>query len=242
MRSDMSYTWVGFAGKRCRASAWILVAVLAWAIWPVVASAQGSFGYGKTAERAQNWDFALQLLYQGSETSSGPNGSSADIDEELGLGFLFNYNFTNRLALGFDFNWVNPRYSAVLVPEDGSASRTINHKLDMFTGQFKGVFNLLEGPITPYAELSGGWTYIDSNVANAPPINGCWWDPWWGYVCSSFYSTYDDSSFSYGGGLGVRWDFGQNYFMRASYNILKLDVGAGDPTFNSGRLEFGVRY
>ena len=88
------------------------------------------------------------------------------------------------------------------------------------------------------------WTYIDSNVSDRPPITGCWWDPWWGYICSNFYSTYSDTNFSYGGGIGVRWEFGYNTYMRASYSLMRMDLGsaAGNPEFNLGRLEFGWRY
>jgi hypothetical protein len=86
-------------------------------------------------------------------------------------------------------------------------------------------------------------TSLDSNIADGLPTTGCWWDYWWGYVCRSYWSTYSDTSFSYGGGLGIRWDINGALFMRASYNLLKIDTGgnSNDPTLDMGRIEIGWR-
>jgi opacity protein-like surface antigen len=86
-----------------------------------------------------------------------------------------------------------------------------------------------------------GWTYIDSNVSDGRPTTGCWWDPWWGYVCADFYDTYDDNRFSYGAGAGLRYEFRNGMFVKGSYNLLELDgEGNGaDPSFDLWRLELG---
>jgi opacity protein-like surface antigen len=102
------------------------------------------------------------------------------------------------------------------------------------------VWNFTDGPFTPYVQAGIGWTNIDSNVADGPPTTGCWWDPWWGYVCRSSYSTYDDTNFSYGAGVGLRYEFGygQRTFVKASYNIQIIDDRA-DPEYDIWRLEIG---
>lgn len=192
-------------------------------------------------ERAREWDFSLNATYLSSGSSSGSNGSSIDVDDDWGLGFRVGYNFNNHLALGFEMNFIEPRYELTLVPDEPNPTPlTISEKLTMFNGLLTGTYNVLKGPVTPFLDLSAGWTHLDSNVTDQPPFTGCWWDPWWGYICRTHWSTFTDTSFSYGGGLGIRWDISTNIFMRASYNMLRID-GSSDPTLDMGRIEFGWR-
>ena len=193
--------------------------------------------------RAQKWDFSFNILGLESEQANGTNGSGLKIDSETGWGFGIAYNINKRFALGFDMNFVKPGYTATLVDEDDEVT-TINHKLTISTGQFKGVWNILQGPLTPYVEGGLGWTYIDSNVASSPPITGCWWDPFWGYICNTFFNTYSDTSFSYSGGLGVRWEITPQIFLRGGYNYLKVDLGssAGDLKLGSWLFSVGTSY
>jgi hypothetical protein len=55
--------------------------------------------------------------------------------------------------------------------------KRISHRLSHFTGQVDGVWNVLEGPFTPYLQAGVGWTHLDSNVSYGAPSTGCWWDP-----------------------------------------------------------------
>ena len=85
--------------------------------------------------------------------------------------------------------WARPDYNAVLVPDDGSPDIDIRHTANIWTGQLNGTFVFTDKAVSPFVEAGLGWTNFDSNVASEPPITGCWWDPWWGYICSNFYST-----------------------------------------------------
>lgn len=203
-----------------------------------------TFAQSPAGDRAQTWDLGVQLFNQGSLDLGGREGSGLDIDSEFGWGFWGNYNFTNRFALGFELNWVRPDYSATFVPEDDPDPITIDHTLSVFNFQGKGTFNFLEGPITPYVELGFGWTDVDSNVASGPPVTGCWWDPWWGYICSNFFSTYSDTLTSYSYAGGVRWDINQWFGLRGSYGILELDTASGteNADFEMLKLELTWRF
>ena len=192
-------------------------------------------------DRAREWNFSLEAIYLAGESSSGENGSGIDVADDWGFGFAVAYNFTNHLALGFEMNFLEPRYDYTFVPDEPNAKpETITEKLTMFSGMLNGTYNILEGPVTPFIDLSLGFTNLDSNITDGPPVTGCWWDYWWGYVCRSFWSTYSDTTFSYGGALGMRWDINSSIFLRASYNLLRLDTG-NDPTLDMGRIEFGWR-
>jgi opacity protein-like surface antigen len=225
----------------------LIIAIMMIAMSPSV-WAQGTFRYGPD-ERAGEWNVSLAAVYQGEEGSSSTNGAGLKIKDDWGFGFNMDYNFTNHLALGFDMTFLKPRYEATYVPGSGDPPVpgepvTVSHKASIFHGQLKGTYNLLAGPFTPYADVAFGWSHIDSNVADGPPITGCWWDPWWGWVCRSSFSTYDDSDWTYGGGLGVRWDVSRDMFVRVNYNVLRMDIGrsSGSGQFNTTRFEIGFRY
>lgn len=212
----------------------IAMAPLAWS--------QGAFRYGSD-ERAGKWDFSLELIYQDSESLSGPDDLSLAINDDWGFGFNFAYNFTNHWALGFDMNWVSPKYTlsgTTRPPPDGDGTfKTLRHQMDMFNGQLTGTYNLLEGPITPFANLSVGFSYLDSNIKDGPST--CYPDWYWGWVCYS--SSHDTTELNYGGGLGLRWDINRDMFLRASYSVMYLDISnTSDPMFGVGRMEVGWRF
>ncbi len=175
-------------------------------------------------DRSDMWEFGLIISDMSSEALSADMGSSIAIDGDTGFGLSVAYNISNRFAVGADFIWSSPKYTAVLTPDGPGIPEVINHKMDLFTYTFTGTWNLLDGPLTPYLEANYGWTNIDSNIADQPPITGCWWDPWWGYVCDTFYSTYSKTRTSYGGAAGLRWDSGNGWTLKASYGFLEIDT------------------
>ncbi|MDH4071755.1 MAG: porin family protein [Gammaproteobacteria bacterium] len=205
------------------------IALLIFMLLPVLASAQN---YGN------KWEWSVAGIYQESGSTGTVGGSSLEIDSAVGLGFSFNYFFNPRLMLGADFEWLSPDYRATLLDDQGMTS-VIDHELTQFNGRIKGTYNFIDGPLSPFIEAGFGWTYVDSNVADGPPIVGCWWHPWWGYICDGYYDTFNETSFSYGGALGVRYRLRGGTVLKLSYNNWEID-GSGeapDPTLNAFRLE-----
>lgn len=199
--------------------------------------------WGDASRRAGAFEFTVGAVNLFSTSSNGQNGSSVDLDDALGFQGGFDWYMTERMSIGFDMTIASPDYDAVLVTEDnlvieGSAESEI------FTGQFNIAYNFIDGPLTPFAEASMGWTYFDSNIVDSAPVTGCWWDPWWGYICREFYSTYNETEFSYGLAAGLRWDFGYNMFVKGTYRWLQVDVSesTSDPDLNSLAVEIGWRF
>jgi opacity protein-like surface antigen len=210
--------------------------LLILSLFSVAAHAQWGNGY---SDREGRWESTLGLYSTGPEDAAGTNGSSVDIDTGFGLGFSAAYNFTQHLAIRFDGAWSRADYDAVLNTESEGLV-DINHRLTAFTGQVNGVWNVFDAALTPYLQAGFGWTYIDSNVSDGSPVTGCWWDPWWGYVCSNFYETYDETNFSWNAGVGLRYEFDSSMFIRGGWERLNIDGGDGvDPGFDAFRLEFG---
>lgn len=212
----------------------LFIAVILLVALPVTASAQGS--------RAHNWEWSIAGIFQDSKSMGGDGGSSLDVDSSTGFGINLAYNLNSKLALGADFEFIEPDYKAVLVDDAGIEDDVvINHTMSQFSLRFKGTYNFLEGPFTPFIEAGIGWSNFDSNVADGPPIVGCWWHPFWGQICEGYYATYGDTLFSYGVGAGLRYEFAGGMFLKGSYNVWELDgLGKGvDSQFGAGRLELG---
>ena len=214
---------------------------------PGLALAQGSF-FRPTMERAERWEGFFQVNYQGSERIDGQEDTFIDFNTDWGFGLGGGYHFNNHLYLGAEFLWNTPRYDAqFIVDENGDGTpdgvQRVNHKADFFTTQVRGTWHLLDGSFTPFLEGAIGATYIDSNVADGPPSTGCWWDPWWGYICRPFYSTYSDWNFSYGWGAGLRMDFNVDFGARLTYSQRYLDLSnSSDPSFGSLSADFIWRF
>ena len=201
----------------------------------VTANAQSSY--------ADTWEWSIGALYQDSKGMGSESGSSLQVDSAIGLGFNVGYYMTDHFSLGFDFDFLRPDYKAVLVDDtvDPAETTEINHEMSQFNGRFKANLDFLEGPFRPFVEAGLGWTYLDSNVLDGDPIVGCWWHPWYGYICEGFYNTFNDTVFTYGVGAGFKYRFVGDAFLKLSVNQWILDgVGvAGDEDLTGARLEFG---
>lgn len=206
-------------------------AVLFIFLVPALASAQGF---------RNQWEWSIAGIYQDSESVGGGGNSGVDIDSDWGLGFTFKYLFTPKFGLGADIEWLSPRYTATLVDDTG-ATQTFRHTFSQFNGRIKATYEFTENNFSPYVEGGIGWTQFDSNVADGPPLVGCWWHPWWGYICDGFYNTITETNFSYGGALGLRYRLRGGSVLKLSYNTYQLDGSSAevDPTLSAVRLEMG---
>jgi len=195
-------------------------------------------------DRAGTWEFGLQVVATSSETLSGEEGSGLSVGSDTGWGISGGYNFTNRLAILGDWTWRKPSYDATFLVEDTGELETISHSLNMNTLNFKGVFYFTEGALAPFVEAGLGWTHLDSNVVDGPPTTGCWWDPWWGYICRDFFSTYSDTRTSYSAAAGLRWDLRNGMTMRGSYGLLEVDTSSSteDASMETIKLDLLWRF
>jgi len=175
-------------------------------------------------DRAGTWEFGANIVDTSSEVFSGPQDTSLAVSGDVGIGLSAAYNFTNRLAIQFDLDYISPSYSADYLIEDTGEIETIRTSMYATNFHVKGTYYLLDGPISPYVQAGIGWTYVDSNVADGPPTTGCWWDWFWGgYVCRSYWSTYTSTRSSYTAAVGVRWDYTRELSFKADYGVLDVE-------------------
>jgi len=193
--------------------------------------------------RDGTWEASVLLGAQGSLSASGDNGSAVDLDSALAWGFTIGWNLSPNWNFSWRFTMAKPDYLATLVPEDPETpTRTLEYSADRYSNQVSATYNFLRRPLTPYIQAGIGWAKLDSNVTNRPPVTGCWWDPWWGYICETTWSTYNASGFSYNLGLGLRWDMNEALFLRGSYNREFFSGDRADFDFDTIALEIGLMW
>lgn len=193
--------------------------------------------------RDRTWEVSLVTQYQNSLSAQSEGGSSLDIDSSLGWGLGIGWNWTEKLNLSWRLSLNKPDYTAIIVPEDPETGITgFSYKMSRFSNQFDITYHFFQGHFTPFVQAGVGWTKLDSNIPNQPPTVGCWWDPWWGYICYEDWSTYKTSKFTYNLGLGLRWDINDGVFVRGTYNREFMSVDSGSIDFDTLTLEGGLMW
>jgi len=192
-------------------------------------------------DREGRWEFTLGTFYQLGTTVDGEEGTGLETDNEFGFALGGGFNFTDNLATTFALQWAGVGYDATALDEDLNPV-DISGKYDSFKVSGNLVYYFGDGALAPYIGAGIGWTWIDTNVPNGPPFTWCWWDPWWGYVCSTSYPTETLNAFSYQATLGLRYEFDNDRtFMKLGYTSqwMDFDAASGTPRFDVFSLDFG---
>jgi opacity protein-like surface antigen len=199
------------------------------------------------ADRQPGWDFGGELLYQFSSDVDFEGGSKAELDDDLGLALSFTYRFNSRFELLFGLDWNSVDYDADIAPAPISPGGPIvgqgfsaQGSIEYWTPRVGLNLNLLEGDLTPYVTGGVGWSFIDTNVPDAPPQTTCWWDPWWGYYCGTFQSTRSIDELTYNVGAGLRWDVSSSISLRLGYERHWIDLSEAESTPGFDQLKIGV--
>jgi opacity protein-like surface antigen len=190
--------------------------------------------------RAGTWEFVLPITYASSKSFDGQGGSSAEVNSNLGFGLGFGYNVNNNFQLGGNVNWANRGFNATIVDANGAktqASGTMNSSAI----NFNGTFFMSPGAIAPYVTAGIGSVWLDTNIPNGKPSTGCWYDPWLGYICSTYAPTKTGTAVSYNAGLGLRWELSRGIALQGSYNQMWLDYNSAKPSFDGWTLAIVFR-
>lgn len=200
----------------------------------------------EVSDRAGKVDLSLQINDFSSESISGEQGAKASIKSDAGAGLNFAYNVDNHWAFGIEFSWRSSDYSVTVAPAIGNPNPSFERsgKLDASTTALTGTYYFSSSRFTPFIAANVGRTWIDTNVPAGPPVVACWWDPWWGQYCGPTVPTKSDVYWSYGLGLGLRWDSKGPFFMRGLVSEQWIDVGqsVGTPTFTQFRVDLGAKF
>jgi outer membrane protein assembly factor BamD len=194
--------------------------------------------FGGDAARENRWEARVGLAATNSTDVDFKGGTTAAIDS--GTGFLLGvaYHYNAHLQFGSTFTFDQKDYTAEIAGDEPGESFQARGDLDTMTLMFDAAYNFLTGPLTPFVAGGIGWNWVDTNVASAPPEIGCWWHPWWGYVCTSFQDTRTIDGLAYELGLGMRYDFSDVLAADGSYRMRWVDYSNATetPSFDGFQL------
>ena len=194
--------------------------------------------------RAEKFSFFLAPAFTNSKLLKFDNGAEADINERSSLGFGFGYNVNKFVELDLMFSSSNANYSGTRIPDGGGDPEKFVANLYTSAINFGFVLNLMPTAFTPYIGANIGSTYIDSGIPTGEIGTGCWWDPWWGYICYPYSQTYTATKVNYGISAGLRYDFNRRLFIKGDANMNYIDFGttSNSPEFISYRFIFGFMF
>lgn len=194
-------------------------------------------------QRARTYEFYMSPIFTDSKSMSFDGGASARTDQGYGFGVGFSYNFSQNLNAGVELAWSEVYYRTTLQPVGPGAGVNSSGFIDTGTLRFKGDWNILTTPLTPFLTAGGGWTHVYTDIPVGPPQNSCWYYPWYGPICSTYVPTQNTTKFSYNYGAGVRWDIGP-WLVRGLLNQQYADSGGaqGNTTWTQWRLDFGMKW
>jgi opacity protein-like surface antigen len=201
------------------------------------------------ANRAGTWETRLGILFTNSSNWDFEGGTKADIKSDQSFLVGAGYHMSDQLEFGGNFTYGQTDYTADIAGDlngDGIQDNTysVRGEYESSTLLFDATWNFMPGNFTPYVTANAGWAWIDTNIATGPPQTGCWWDPWWGYVCTTFQNTKSLDGFSYGLGIGARYDFNRSYAIKAAYRMQWVDISnaKGTPDIDGFELTFGWKF
>jgi outer membrane protein assembly factor BamD len=197
----------------------------------------GGFNAGP-ADRDGRWEARAGLSMANTAEVDFEGGTTAEIDG--GVGFLFGvgYHYNDHLQFGTTVSFDQKDYEAEVVGDTAGESFTAKGSLDTMSLMVDVAYNFLTGPFTPFVAGSVGWNWVDTNIATEPPTVGCWWHPWYGYICTSWQDTRTLDGLAYELGVGMRYDFGERLAADGSYRIRWVDFenATDSPSFDGLQL------
>src|SRR5882672_88066 len=191
--------------------------------------------------RDRGWEWGFDVMYLNSADWSFEGGSTVSTSSDEGVSLTFGYRFYPHLELQGAFDWQNTGYLATIVSGDVPPlpSISLNGDYEAWTPRINFNYNILDRNITPYVTAGLGWSFIDTNVPSGQVSVGCWWDPWYGQICTAYRNTRSFDSLTYQAGIGLRWDFQRGYSLRLGYEKHWYDFSKGTGSADLDEIRFG---
>lgn len=142
-------------------------------------------------------------------------------DDSAVFGFGVGWTINDHFEVRMEFDYVSADYRA----EWGDY--WLSGEMWMNNGRINLDYNFVAGPLTPFATVGIGYHYFDTGIPTGPGGYYCWWDYWWGYVCTGYVETYDEFDLALNAGAGLRWDISDHLFMKAQALVNWIDMGNG---------------
>ena len=208
-----------------------------------VGLALSAFANAQSSDREPGWEVGMDVVYQDAGTIKFEGGSTINLEDDLGVSFTFGYRFNPHIEMQFALDWSDVDYRANIARVAGG-SAFASGSMESFTPRVNLNVNLLDRPFTPYVMAGVGYAFIDTNIPNGRPQTGCYWDPWYGNICTTYQSTKTAEELTYQAGAGLRYDFGSGGSLRLAYERHWIDLShaSGEAAVDQIKLGFVYRY
>jgi opacity protein-like surface antigen len=156
-----------------------------------------------------------QYLHSEDINFNGPFGDVKVRMDDTGLGgFGFAFHFNDFFSVRTDFMFGGATFNAE-VPLRTGGTAPIRQDALLQTGRLNLDYNIINRRLTPFITAGLGYQYTETELENAPPVNTCWWDPWYGWICYSGHAHAWQTDFTWNAAAGVRWNVTDNFFVKA---------------------------
>ena len=176
------------------------------------------------------WQTRLGLNYQLSSNTDFDGGTSAEFKSSTGFLVGLGYDLSDHLEVGANFTYDERDYDARLAGDVPGEFFPVKGSLESMGVMVNLSYYFMTGRFTPYITTGVGWNFVDTNIPTAPPEVGCWWNPWYGYICQGFQETKNVDGFAYQLGAGMRYRLNQSLSVTGGYQMSWLDFPKADGT------------
>jgi opacity protein-like surface antigen len=206
------------------------------------ASDSGALDFGMNGGRA--WETRLGVTYQLDASADFEGGTTAEFASSTGFMVGVGYDLTRHFEIGANFSFDQRSYDANIAGDVPGEVFPVSGRLDSLGVLFDLTYNFMTGPLTPFLVTGIGWNWVDTQIATQPPQIGCWWNPWYGYVCTSFQDTKTFDGLTYQLGAGLRYHLNDSFSLSGSYRMSWVDFAnaTSTPTFDGLNLILGWRF
>jgi opacity protein-like surface antigen len=202
--------------------------------------------WAQSSGREPGPEYGLDVVYYPAADWSFNGGSSVSLEDDVALTLIFGYRFSSRLEVQGALDWQSASYKGTIASANNPpiASIDVRGDYESWTPRVAVNFNLLDRNLTPYITGGIGWTFVDTNIPTGQVSVGCWWDPWYGQICTGYQATRTFNEFSYQVGAGIRWDSPGAYSLRLGYEKHWLDISTstGTPSLDLWKVGVIIRY
>lgn len=184
------------------------------------------------------WKTRLGARYQPTTDVDFDGGSTVEFNSSTAFLVGLSYALSEHFEIGANLSYDDRDYEARLAGDAEDQFFPVRGSVESTGVMFDLSYYFLTGRIRPFVSTGAGWNFVDTNLPTAPPQVGCWWNPWYGYICEGFQETKNVDGFAYQAGAGVDVRVNSVLSLSASYQMSWLDYPKADgtPTFDAIQL------
>lgn len=181
------------------------------------------------------WQARVGASYQPTTDVDFDGGSRVEFNSSTAFLIGIGYELSNHFEIGANFTYDDRDYEGLLAGDEPDEDFPVLGNMETMGVMFDLSYYFLTGRFRPFLTTAAGWNFVDTNIETRPPQIGCWWNPWYGYICESFQDTKNVDGFAYQVGAGVNYRITPSISLSGSYKMSWLDMPQADgtPTFDA---------